>query len=138
MSLANLCGPNRPLIEEPGDPAEILGLLRSGQCRLADAQNPTLSGEGQFDLAYNAAHALSLAALRHHGYRPRHRYIVFQVLAQTLGIDQKVWRVLSQAHEARNLAEYQGNFDVSEALVRDLIAATQIVESFLVQKINDT
>lgn len=35
----------------------------------------------EFDLAYSAAHALCLAALRHHGFRPSKRYIVFQVLA---------------------------------------------------------
>lgn len=35
-----------------------------------------------FDLAYGAAHALCLAALRHHGYRPSQRYIVFQVLLE--------------------------------------------------------
>ncbi len=43
---------------------EIAGLIRSGLIRLKDASNDSLSIESRFDLAYNAAHALSLAALR--------------------------------------------------------------------------
>lgn len=59
---------------------EFSGLLHSGEARLRDAANPSLAAESQFDLAYNAAHALSLAALRWHGYRSGNRYLVFQVL----------------------------------------------------------
>lgn len=47
---------------------EFNGLVKSGAARLADAGNPALAMESQFDLAYNAAHALALAALRHRGY----------------------------------------------------------------------
>ena len=50
---------------------EVSGLIRSGAARLADAKNEDLSLESRFDLAYNAAHALSLAALRLAGYRAR-------------------------------------------------------------------
>jgi hypothetical protein len=131
-ALENLAGPGKALAAEPPDAAEIAGLLRSGAARLADARNPTLSLEGRFDLAYNAAHALCLvAALRRHGYRPRHRHIVFQVLPHTLGLDPVVWRVLAKAHEARNLAEYEGHADVGERLVLDLIAATGTVAARL-------
>ncbi len=52
------------LKKEPGDQAEFDGLVYSGRTRLNDARQDTLSLEGRFDLAYNAAHALSLAALR--------------------------------------------------------------------------
>lgn len=54
----------RQLKAEPGAQAEIDGLLRSGNARLTDAGKAMLSHESRFDLAYNAAHALSLAALR--------------------------------------------------------------------------
>jgi type I restriction enzyme M protein len=37
----------------------------------------TLALESRFDLAYDAAHALSFAALRWHGYRSGNRYIVW-------------------------------------------------------------
>lgn len=124
-ALENLAGATKPLIEEASDAAEVAGLLRSGSARLADAGNVTLSLESRFDLAYNAAHALCLAALRRHGYRARHRYIVFQVLPHTLGLGPEVWRVLDKAHSQRNLAEYEGHVDVSERLVVDTIAACE-------------
>lgn len=89
--LENLAGPGKPLAPEPADDAEIAGLLRSGRARLADAGNGALSLESRFDLACNAAHALCLAALRRHGYRARHRYIVFHVLPHTLGLGPEVW-----------------------------------------------
>jgi hypothetical protein len=57
------------LKREPGEQGEFDGLVASGERRLADAQRG-LAADSQFDLAYNAAHALSLAALRWHGYRP--------------------------------------------------------------------
>src|SRR5579864_6699947 len=87
---------------ERGAQAEIDGLLRSGQARLKDAGNPELQLESRFDLAYNAAHALSLAALRWHGYRSDNRYLVFQTLQHTLALDPDQWRVLDQAHRKRN------------------------------------
>ncbi len=62
---------------------EVSGLIRSGIARLADAKNAELSLESRFDLAYNAAHALSLAVLRIAGFRARNRYLVFQCLEHT-------------------------------------------------------
>ena len=72
---------------EPASAEEIEGLLRSGTVRLADAKNENLSRESRFDLAYNAAHALSLAALRRAGFRSENRYIVFQCTQHTLGLE---------------------------------------------------
>ena len=98
-----------------------------GLARLRDAQIPALALESRFDLAYNAAHALCLAALRRMGYRPANRYIVFQVLPHTLGLGPEVWRVLDKCHNTRNLGEYEGALDVDERLVADLITAAQAV-----------
>ena len=74
----------KQLKAEPAAQTEIDGLLRSGNARLKDAGNPAISPQSSFDLAYNAAHALSLAALRRHGYRSENRYLVFQSLTHTL------------------------------------------------------
>ena len=112
---------------EPPAQAEFDGLLHSGQVRLADAQNRTLSLESRFDLAYNAAHALSLATLRWHGYRSENRYLVFQTLTHTLAMESAQWRVLDQAHRKRNLAEYEGDLDVDEALVEAMIRVARTV-----------
>ncbi len=112
------------LKKEPGDQHEFEGLVQSGRARLNDARQETLSIEGRFDLAYNASHALSLAALRWHGYRSDNRYMVFQCLPHTLGVGPEVWRVLAHCHGIRNRGEYEGLFDVEEKLVIDLIQAT--------------
>ena len=127
QALENLCGPGKPLKTEAPDAAEIAGLLRTGFARLADARKTDLAIESRFDLAYNAAHALCLAALRRAGYRSGNRYIVFQVLPHTLGLGPDVWRVLDKCHNVRNLGEYEGMLDVDERLVADLITATQAV-----------
>jgi hypothetical protein len=129
--LDNLSGPGKPLKAEAPDHREVAGLQRTGTARLRDARQTTLALESRFDLAYNAAHALCLAALRRKGYRPGNRYIVFQVLPHTLGLGPEVWRVLDKCHNTRNLGEYEGLLDVDERLVADLITATQAVADAL-------
>ena len=106
---------------------EVAGLLRSGTVRLKDAKSQTLSKESRFDLAYNAAHALSLAALRKAGYRSESRYLVFQCTQHTLNLAAEHWRVLDQAHRKRNLAEYEGDIDVDDQLVDALIRVADLI-----------
>lgn len=120
--LANLARIGK-LAAEPGAAAEIAGLLASGRERLHDARNESLALSSRFDLAYNAAHAFSLAALRWHGYRSDNRYLVFQSLPHTLGLPAPVWRVLAKAHDVRNVAEYEGVFEADAQLLRSLIEA---------------
>lgn len=119
------------LKREPSSKAEIDGLVRSGGARLRDAANPSLSLESRFDLAYNAAHALALAALRRRGYRSESRFLVFQTLPHTLGISAVICRVLAKCHETRNLAEYEGAVEIDERLVSDLIDAARAVQKAL-------
>lgn len=69
---------------EPRNDAEVQRMLDMARTRLADAQISSLSAEGRFTSAYNAAHAAALAALRWHGYRSENRYTVFQCLTHTL------------------------------------------------------
>lgn len=123
----NLCGPGKPLKSEPPDAREFAGLVRSGKARLTDAGRQGLALESRFDLGYNAAHALCLAALRRHGYRCGNRYLVFQLLPHTLGLGPEVWRVLAKCHEIRNLGEYEGALEIDERIVSDLITACQAV-----------
>lgn len=117
----------RQLKAEAGSQVEIDGLLRSGHARLKDAQLEKLSLDSRFDLAYNAAHAFSLAALRWHGYRSENRYLVFQCLEHTAKIPAEQWRVLDQAHRKCNIAEYEGHLDVDRSLVEALVrVATEV------------
>lgn len=119
----------RQLKSEPPAQAELDGLIRSGNVRLKHARLDSLSLDSRFDLAYNAAHAFSLAALRWHGYRSEHRYTVFQCLEHTVKLSPELWRVLDQAHRKRNVAEYEGYLDVDVNLVEALIRVTRDVPS---------
>lgn len=108
--------------------AELEGLLRSGSLRLIDSQQAEISLESRFDLAYNATHALALAALRAEGYRAQSRHLVFQCLQNTVGLSNAQWRVLDQAHRKRNIAEYEGNLDVDEQLLAAMLRVAREVE----------
>ena len=127
--LDNLAGPGGSLKREPPDADEFAGLIRSATVRLSDAGKPDNSLESRFDLAYNASHALCLAALRHAGFRANNRYVVFQALPHTLGLGPEVWRVLAKCHQIRNQGEYEGDLNVDDRLVKDLIIACKAVAS---------
>ncbi|MCC5874385.1 MAG: hypothetical protein JJU22_18460 [Gammaproteobacteria bacterium] len=126
-ALENLVRVHQLKREHPSN-AEFEGLLRSGQHRLRDAENAALSDESRFDLAYNAAHALALAALRWHGYRSDRRYLVFQCLQHTLALPAEQWRVLDNAHRKRNLAEYEGVLDLDASLISALLRVAKEIE----------
>lgn len=131
MSVTSPLEKLKDLIPEPPDAKEVQGLIKAGASRLKDASNASNSIEGRFDLAYNASHSLCLAALRIKGFRPKNRFIVFQVLPHTLGLGPEVWRVLAKAHDIRNRIEYEGDSEVEERLVIDLVAATRVVATEL-------
>ena len=87
------------LNKEPGDQQEFDGLLRYGRGSLKDAGREALEIASRFQLAYEGAHSLALAALRWCGYRPRNkRYIVFQCLPHTLGGEKAGGRILAEAY----------------------------------------
>ena len=118
---------DRGLLErEPASPAELQALVSSGRRVFADASNHSLALESRFTLAYDAAHAFALAALRSAGYRSPNRYLVFLCLehtAPTTGAE----RQLVKAHERRNKGLYEGVFEISERFVQDTIDAARAV-----------
>ena len=89
-------------------------------------RRPRTGSRAGFDLAYNAAHALSLAALRRAGYRSANP-TSFSVLPHTPGVGPEVWRVLVRCHDVRNRGEYEGDLYVDERLLADLIQACKVV-----------
>jgi hypothetical protein len=114
---------------EPAEQVEFDGLVASGRARLKDARVKALAIESRFTLAYDAAHAFALAALRWHGYRPdRQRYVVFQALEHTLGLGPESWRVLAICHAKRNLVEYEGRLEVEDRLLADLLTITALLQ----------
>lgn len=119
---------------EPPDQREIDNLVQSGRKRLIDANRPQLSAESRFDLAYNAAHAFSLAAMRWHGYRPdRQRFVVFQACVHTLRLSPEMTRILDKCHGKRNLVEYEGESEIDELLLKELIRVTTFVAAAVEQ-----
>ena len=123
MTLQNLENLARigKLKAEPPAQGEFDGLVWSARTRLGDARNETLAVESRFDLAYNAAHALSLAALRWNGYRSDNRYLVFLVLEHTVKLEPTDRRLLSHCHDRRNVIEYEGSLFEDPRLLNELI-----------------
>lgn len=70
--------------------------------------------DGQFDLAYNAAHALALAALRWHGFRSTNRYQVFQCFVHTVDFSTEITQIFAHCHRLRNVVEYEGHLEIGE------------------------
>ena len=113
------------------DPQETATLIATGDAKLLDAGNTALTTESRFDLAYGAAHAFAVAALRRAGYRSEHRVTVFQTTAHTLATPNTTIRVLLKAHGDRNAIEYDGTMQADSRLVPDLIAAAAALRAAL-------
>jgi hypothetical protein len=112
---------------EPPAAEQISRLLASAEAQLRDSRNAALSGPSRFMLAYNAAHALALAALRAAGYRPSsagHRKIIFQALAATADAPPELWLALDKYHDRRNASEYEGAPPASTVEAEDLVRLT--------------
>lgn len=127
----------RQLNAEPPDERETASLLSSAEVYLRDARSKDLGSSSRFALAYNASHALALAALRAAGYRPSsagHRRIVFQTLDSTANAPQELHVALAQYHDRRNKAEYEGSVP-SEAEAQDLIALTAKLRALVLKKL---
>lgn len=122
-SLQNLARAKQ-LNAEPPSATQIGRLLKSAETQLADSRNTALAAHSRFSLAYNAAHAFALAALRAAGYRPSsagHRKIVFQVLGATAGAPPALWLALDRYHDRRNASEYEGAPPASAVEAEDII-----------------
>lgn len=113
---------------------EFDGLVNSAKKRLIDSQIATLSFDSRFDLAYNAAHALALAALRFRGYRSDKRYYVFQTLVYVLDVSPVQVKIFAECHNRRNIAEYEGYMQEDEAMLAELITHTKVLQE-LVEKL---
>lgn len=88
---------------EPPAANEVGGLIQPGLTRLKDSQNTEL------------------------GYRSETRYHVFLCTKHTIDLENERWRVLENAHNKRNLAEYEGSYDVDEQTVEALIRVANVV-----------
>jgi len=110
---------------EPPDQDEFNSMVNSANRCLKDAKIDGLSDEDKFSCVYTAAHLLSLATLRWHGYRSSNRFQVFQCLVHTVGFDKAKCRVLTKCHDQRNIAEYQGSLEITPQLLKEFISITK-------------
>jgi len=118
--LGNLVRVNQ-LKEEPPDRQQFDSMIGAARIRLADLGAQGLSEAGKFSSAYAAAHSLAVAALRWHGFRPQNRYIAFQCLRHTVGLEAGKVRFLGKCHDIRNQAEYEGTLDITPQLLDELV-----------------
>jgi hypothetical protein len=72
-----------------------------------------------------------LAAARRLGHRPVNRYVVFQCLPHILGVGVDTVRVLADAHDVRNGFEYEGNDEVTEDLIEQVMRCAKALERLL-------
>jgi hypothetical protein len=117
----------KQLNAEPPSAEQIGRLLASAETQLRDSRNTSLGAPSRFMLAYNAAHALALAALRAAGYRPSsagHRKIIFQVLDATADAPPGLWRALDRYHDRRNASEYEGAPPATTVEAEDMVKLT--------------
>ena len=115
----------KALNKEPVDEQERAGMLAAAETSLSDARQTMISLQSRFTLAYNAGHSAALSALRFRGYRSNTRYTVFQSLAHTLGYQYGQWGILDKAHAKRNKSEYEGDIDLTERFVEELIETVE-------------
>ena len=112
---------------------EIQQHLDDAKDFLSDASKKDNTLRGRFGNANSAAHALLMAAMKMHGYRPTgekgHRYILYELLDALLPAAAGAKAVLFQAHKLRNRSEYDGDpIDVTHGLVDDLVSAVANVQ----------
>lgn len=93
-------------------PAEIRQHLDNAIELLEDAKRGVNSLGTRFSVANNAGHALLMAAIKMHGYRPTtaqgHRQILYQLLDGLAPAATAAQETLSKAHNKRNRIEYEG------------------------------
>ena len=120
---------------EPTSKSEIAGFLANADQALVDARIPALSSANRFKLAYDAAHALALVAMRAHGYRPGsgpgHRAIVFQSLVHTVRASPTLASSLNRYHTKRNRSEYDGLVTATDAEARDMLELTTYLRALV-------
>jgi hypothetical protein len=93
-------------------------------------------------VAYQASHALALAALRALDLRPSqgpgHRAIVFAVLDATTAASSKVCVPIAKANDKRNKLTYDGLTTFSRAELEELIRCVEALEKVVLDDLSKT
>lgn len=116
---------------------ELVWHLESAGRFLTDAWRQENSLESRFNMGNSAGHALLMAAIRLHGYRPSTdkglRSVLYQLLDSLLPAAAGAKHTLARVHNLRNRAEYDGDpIDITQGLVEDLLACVNDVREEVV------
>lgn len=113
------------LLRHKTTPQEIRDLLRIADRDLSDCETKGLSSDWRFNIAYNAALQLAIAALAANGYRTSrqaHHYRSIQSLALTLGLPAPWIDELDHFRKKRNTSDYEQADLISDQEVLEMIA----------------
>lgn len=117
------------------DPDTINKLIAAAQRNIADSKIQAVSAENRFDSAYKAIMQIANAALQKQGCRtltskPGHHQTMIQLLAKTLGVDNKTLMILDALRKQRNVADYSGDL-IPESAAKDcILQAEKLLASF--------
>jgi hypothetical protein len=104
---------------------EISQILAVYERNITDAKINSLSTDGRFTMAYNAALMVATAALAASGYRTTgdgHHYITIKSLAFTIQPETAVIEKLNKFRQKRNKASYERIGMSSASDVSDMLA----------------
>ena len=109
---------------------EIENHLRHAATLLESADAKGVAADARFLLVYEAAHAISLAALKLAGYRTgdsdAHRVHALNTIELVLPVRKGFGAALQEANRIRNIATYSGDdVDVPDSLVETLVGGTR-------------
>jgi len=121
------------LVQHEPDAEEIAGFMALADRDIHDAQSRELSEDWQFNIAYNAALQLAIAALAASGYRVdrggAHHHHAVQSLAHTLELDAETVRLFDRFRKKRNVSEYDSVGTITRQEAKEMLAlATRLRE----------
>jgi hypothetical protein len=112
---------------EPTSKKEIDDLRAMTGVHLKDAQVNTVSSQGRYEFAYNAARLMATAVVRASGYRViaknGHHYFTFQALQASDAAFILMATYFDRARDKRNDFSYDSPIVISDADAEDLINA---------------
>lgn len=119
------------LVEHASSPEEMRELMGIARRDLKDCQTEGLSDDWRFNIAYNAALQLAIAALAAAGYRASrdsHHYRVIQSLALTVGADADLVSQFDAFRKKRNISAYERMGTVSQQECGEMVKLAMTLE----------
>lgn len=115
------------VVREPTSKKEIDDLRTMAGVHLKDAQVNTVSAQGRYEFAYNAARLMATGVVRASGYRvvakSGHHYFTFQALQASDPAFKPMAVYFDRARDKRNDFSYDSPGIISDTDAEDLLSA---------------